>query len=287
MYPLKLRFLAVALLALLPLTTHARWYHVGTGRFLSEDPLGAQSFISTPTELNPWSYARGNPLRYIDPTGEGVTLFGDNQEQVAREHQTALEVVNNCQHGSYAECALLAFYGATPVSIVGVPVLFATESGAALLAGGGIVGSAIAVDNAMECVGGNGALGFTNNNDHSCIDTLFVAVSAPQGLSGSVEVPLGAPGVQSTQVIQQSRVMALMDGFGRKASPQHRQFLAALEARYPSRPGGLELLASIRSPTSPPEAPATTQEEAVAAARAAFARIVGQSWAKEDNSRNP
>ncbi|KFE70050.1 polymorphic toxin-type HINT domain-containing protein [Hyalangium minutum] len=46
-----------------------RWYSSETGRFLSEDPLGAAAYLSTPTELNPWLYARSNPLTYLDPSG--------------------------------------------------------------------------------------------------------------------------------------------------------------------------------------------------------------------------
>ncbi|HEX8706037.1 MAG TPA: polymorphic toxin-type HINT domain-containing protein [Myxococcaceae bacterium] len=61
-----------------------RWYSTELGRFLSEDPVGAMGYLSTPTELNPWLYARSNPMTYLDPAGrwswsqfkEGVTEFG-------------------------------------------------------------------------------------------------------------------------------------------------------------------------------------------------------------------
>ena len=46
-----------------------RWYDAATGRFLSEDPMGAGTYLETPNELNPWGYARINPLRYTDPDG--------------------------------------------------------------------------------------------------------------------------------------------------------------------------------------------------------------------------
>ncbi|XXF81065.1 RHS repeat-associated core domain-containing protein [Myxococcaceae bacterium GXIMD 01537] len=47
-----------------------RWYDVATGRFLSEDPMGAWTYLGTPNELSPWLYTAGNPLRYVDPSGE-------------------------------------------------------------------------------------------------------------------------------------------------------------------------------------------------------------------------
>ncbi|MCE9670030.1 DUF6531 domain-containing protein [Myxococcus stipitatus] len=46
-----------------------RWYDGATGQFLSLDPMGAQVYLRAPTELNPWLYSRGNPLRYTDPYG--------------------------------------------------------------------------------------------------------------------------------------------------------------------------------------------------------------------------
>jgi RHS repeat-associated protein len=45
----------------------ARYYDAGTGRFLSRDPGWLQG--SQPEELNPYLYARNNPLKYIDPEG--------------------------------------------------------------------------------------------------------------------------------------------------------------------------------------------------------------------------
>jgi RHS repeat-associated protein len=49
-----------------------RWYEPTTGRFLSEDPIGAEAYLMTPTELGPWLYARGNPLQFRDPIGLGT-----------------------------------------------------------------------------------------------------------------------------------------------------------------------------------------------------------------------
>jgi RHS repeat-associated protein len=45
----------------------ARWQHPGTGSFLSVDPLVAS--VADPQSFNAYSYARANPVRYVDPTG--------------------------------------------------------------------------------------------------------------------------------------------------------------------------------------------------------------------------
>jgi RHS repeat-associated protein len=46
---------------------HARHFSLITGRFLSVDPLGGD--VRAPQSWNGYSYVRGNPLKYIDPTG--------------------------------------------------------------------------------------------------------------------------------------------------------------------------------------------------------------------------
>ena len=43
----------------------ARYYDSATGRFISRDPIKSIS----PREVNPYQYARGNPLRFVDPLG--------------------------------------------------------------------------------------------------------------------------------------------------------------------------------------------------------------------------
>jgi RHS repeat-associated protein len=47
---------------------HARSLETGTGRFLSPDLLGGK--IADPQSWNRYTYARNNPLRYIDPNGQ-------------------------------------------------------------------------------------------------------------------------------------------------------------------------------------------------------------------------
>lgn len=55
-----------------------RWYDATTGRFLSEDPIGASKYLESPVEIATWGYVRGNPLRYVDADGRssGVPPFG-------------------------------------------------------------------------------------------------------------------------------------------------------------------------------------------------------------------
>ncbi len=51
---------------------NARYYNGKIGRFVSQDPvfLAAAFNLADPQSLNSYAYARNNPLRYIDPTGE-------------------------------------------------------------------------------------------------------------------------------------------------------------------------------------------------------------------------
>src|SRR4029077_7724365 len=48
-----------------------RWYEPSTGRFLSEDPLGQSP------ALNPYSFARNDPVNAADPTGLRFTTCQD------------------------------------------------------------------------------------------------------------------------------------------------------------------------------------------------------------------
>jgi RHS repeat-associated protein len=48
----------------------ARYYAQGIGRFLSADTLVPSA--SDPQQLNRYAYARGNPVRYTDPTGHYI-----------------------------------------------------------------------------------------------------------------------------------------------------------------------------------------------------------------------
>ena len=56
----------------------ARYYDAETGRFLARDSY--QGNVKEPATLNPYSYARQNPYRYIDPSGhilvQTIAKFG-------------------------------------------------------------------------------------------------------------------------------------------------------------------------------------------------------------------
>ncbi|SDF03020.1 RHS repeat-associated core domain-containing protein [Myxococcus virescens] len=64
-----------------------RWYDSATGRFLSEDPVGAGAYLGAPNELNPWLYTAANPLRYVDPDGRELTWAGakTSAKEIARQ----------------------------------------------------------------------------------------------------------------------------------------------------------------------------------------------------------
>lgn len=46
-----------------------RWLDTLVGRFYSEDPVGPGSYLRSPTGLQPWLYANGNPLKFVDRDG--------------------------------------------------------------------------------------------------------------------------------------------------------------------------------------------------------------------------
>jgi RHS repeat-associated protein len=58
----------------------ARYYDVGTGRFISKEPLSG--FVTRPQSLNRWVYVKNNPVNRRDPTGlredEGCERCGPN-----------------------------------------------------------------------------------------------------------------------------------------------------------------------------------------------------------------
>jgi len=60
----------------------ARYYASALGRFLSPDPIFFQSsMITDPQRFNLYTYARNNPLLFIDPTGETIQLTGTEEER--------------------------------------------------------------------------------------------------------------------------------------------------------------------------------------------------------------
>lgn len=85
-------------------------------RFVSSDPIGLNGGLNTylyadsvgipsTPDLNTYSYARNNPLRYIDPTGLSSILFNNNTHQVTILDNSGQVVgtfpaYNNAQMGS-------------------------------------------------------------------------------------------------------------------------------------------------------------------------------------------
>jgi len=56
---------------------NARYQNPEVGRFVSQDPIfinSPEEYLSDPQQFNSYSYARNNPLAYIDPTGGIVQL---------------------------------------------------------------------------------------------------------------------------------------------------------------------------------------------------------------------
>ncbi len=58
---------------------HARYYAPRLGRFLSVDPIGGE--LLRPQSWNRYVYARNNPLKWVDPTGETISLAGLTEDQ--------------------------------------------------------------------------------------------------------------------------------------------------------------------------------------------------------------
>ena len=59
----------------------ARYYDPHIGRFISPDTIVPQPF--NPQSLNRYSYCLNNPLKYIDPTGHEVNIYGVDMETLA------------------------------------------------------------------------------------------------------------------------------------------------------------------------------------------------------------
>jgi RHS repeat-associated protein len=99
---------------------HARHYSMITGRFLSFDPFGGNLF--KPQSWNRYSYALGNPVRYVDPMGlfpcgdngefncdDSITVIGvDPWRGTTQDPLTGLQGLNNLVAGHDALANLAA-----------------------------------------------------------------------------------------------------------------------------------------------------------------------------------
>lgn len=74
---------------------HARFCGPRLGRFLSVDPRGAA--LGDPSSLNRYAYARNNPLVFVDPTGEVISLANLSDDEI----ETLLEDLNAFTGNTY------------------------------------------------------------------------------------------------------------------------------------------------------------------------------------------
>jgi RHS repeat-associated protein len=82
----------------------ARYFGSSMGRFLSPDAFWKDSHVADPQSWNEYVYARNNPLRYTDPTGENATVtqscsFNSNGHQTCNVNVTASISVYAAQFG--------------------------------------------------------------------------------------------------------------------------------------------------------------------------------------------
>ncbi len=65
----------------------ARYYNENQKRFLSLDPTSQynpRSFLSDPQQLNLYSYARNNPMRYNDPDGRAISDYEEGTPDIGK-----------------------------------------------------------------------------------------------------------------------------------------------------------------------------------------------------------
>jgi hypothetical protein len=77
---------------------HARHCSPITGRFLSVDPALESASPFKPQTWNRYNYVAGNPMKYLDPSGEVLYLFGvgsgpDEVEAVANDTLVGVDLV--------------------------------------------------------------------------------------------------------------------------------------------------------------------------------------------------
>lgn len=73
----------------------ARYFSSVQGRFTSADPLYFEmSRLNDPQQLNLYNYTRGNPLKYIDPSGYQIKVTGNNKQIYLQLLQMGLTAFN-------------------------------------------------------------------------------------------------------------------------------------------------------------------------------------------------
>jgi RHS repeat-associated protein len=74
---------------------HQRFFSPHLGRFLSFDPAVESASPRAPQSWNRFSYVQGNPLKYIDPTGEVISLSGLEDTDIVKLLEDLHEFTGN------------------------------------------------------------------------------------------------------------------------------------------------------------------------------------------------
>src|SRR5437879_3411566 len=72
-----------------------RYYASTYGRFLSADSIDNDFVTADPRSLNRYGYARNNPLKFIDPTGEAAELTGKTDEERRKQLEAIRAALRN------------------------------------------------------------------------------------------------------------------------------------------------------------------------------------------------
>jgi RHS repeat-associated protein len=129
---------------------HARYYSPWQGRFLSVDP--EPGALDSPQSWNRYTYARSNPLRYVDPDGEAILNLTAGAVGAAVGGVTGFlgSVISQSLSGkeiNYRDAAAAALGGAVSGGLAGLTL------GGSLLAEAG-VGTVVAVNATANAIGG-------------------------------------------------------------------------------------------------------------------------------------
>lgn len=116
----------------------ARYYDPETGRFISPDPIMKNdmplSYILSPIQMNSYAYAINNPLKYIDPTGEAITMNTQKQEKAynnfMKKHPIIRAIASFFGYGTHKDMMQSNMEGMLPgAGVVVGPVKGATKQG--------------------------------------------------------------------------------------------------------------------------------------------------------------
>jgi RHS repeat-associated protein len=69
----------------------ARYYASVQGRFTSYDPVFVTALrLVDPQRLNLYSYARNNPLKFVDPDGNDIVITAKNEDDAKKRYNAYL-----------------------------------------------------------------------------------------------------------------------------------------------------------------------------------------------------